>query len=286
MELSKDHKKILSALSSRPDFSYNKLFECIKSMPKRTFHKKLYELVNENLIERNPPSSSPTPHKGKRILFKLTSEGQAIVGTQEFCQKIELEYPSLLQKVVEESIAHGKKETLSGATLFITSPQSPIYTIAHLANPEQSRKLKKFNDREMEELGEKIGHLVQAYIDANLDIQKGQRGLFFLPSKDIFFYLGFFPENRSSQIKRAKSTGCFKNEGDILSFIIQNGFLILNSIVRSKSTKDSSKAKIAVLSLRFDSEKESYVFDNQLALEEIQSMSAEEVKAKVIKLLQ
>jgi hypothetical protein len=115
---------------------------------------------------------------------------------------------------VNESLQRLEATPLTGATLCITSPNAPICTIAHLPNKEQSEKLKPKlqNEATRQELGLQINRIIQAYLDSEDHISEGQYGAFYLPTKQIVFYMGFLPNLQTKKVRELVDAGLFKNE--------------------------------------------------------------------------
>jgi len=205
-------------------------------MPKRTFHKKLYELIENKLVERTPPSNTPTAHIGKKVTFKLTPNGEKTVKIQETLTEFETQYQNILEKLVERSLQIGKTEPLTGSTLYLTSQTLPIFTIAHLPSKEQYEKLraKITNDTIREELGKLINRLIEFYTE---NVNDGLYSASYLKTKQVVFFMGFLPEKETNMIEELISQGLFENEYTLTRGLMKTTFFaILHSIYSKLKT--------------------------------------------------
>jgi len=185
-------------------------------MPRRTFQKKLYELVNGNLIERNPPSKNPCPHTGKKVSFKLTLSGQKTVSVNENLTQFETHYQNILERLVEHSLEIGEGKPLTGATLYLISQKLPICTIAHLPSKTQYEKLKikLDNDTMRLELGKLLNKLIEFYVSGSPEDVTYE----FLMNS--IFIMSILSKEQSVTMKEAVDKGLFSEYLEIMKILM------------------------------------------------------------------
>jgi DNA-binding Lrp family transcriptional regulator len=251
MQLDEKHKKILKALAHYVESSYTELWEKL-GIPKRTFHKKLYELIEGKLVERYPPSNKPTAHIGKKVKFKLTAKGVKTAKVQEFLLEFERRYQNLLERLVEHSLEIGKGKPLTGSIFYLISKNLPICTIAHLPSKQQYEKLKPKleNDMVRQELGMLINKLIEFYLE---NINKGLFQASYQSAKQSVFYMGFLPEKETNMVQDLVNEGLFQNEYILTRGLMKIAFFstlhsIYNKLRESRKFREGKEG----LRLSFD----------------------------------
>lgn len=224
MRLDEYHEKIMKSLAQYGESSYNQLWATLH-MPKRTFHKKIYELVHEDLVTRYPPlnKGKPTPHTGKPVKFRLTKSGEKTVKVQDFLLQFETEYVSTLKGLIEDSREVGNRKPLTWSSVVLISKDLPICTIAHLTSREQYEKLrdKIANVPVREELGKLINSVVESY---SKKVDEGIYGAQYLASKDTVCFMGFLPKKETAIIEKMIKSGLFESEYKLTRSLIKTIF--------------------------------------------------------------
>jgi hypothetical protein len=210
----------------------------------------------------------------------------------EVVSQIEEQYQGKLNKILETSFQQGENKPLVHAGLHIVSPNaiesvSPIYTIVHLPSTEQAKRLvaKVKTEQERGDIDRHINQLIEVYLSIDEKRAKGQYGVCYLPSKDVFFYMGILPEIFTSKLFNAFKKKIFKNENQAFEYALSIGLVCLNTALSGEMVKDPEKVSLSVIPTSYDPEKESYIVAKELAIKKIRDMEPEQLKEKILRLL-
>ena len=188
-------------------------------MPKKTFHSKLYEMVKDGLIDRDPDSNGPSPHTGKKVTFKLSTKGEKKIVTQETLFQFERHYQDILEQIAIDSYEVGKAQPLTGCDLFITSTSLPICTISHLPSKEQYQKLKTLMNSKEKQIS--LGKLINRVIEFYVSEKENEVYADIISQKESIFTMGFLSKDVSLSMNQAKDAGVFSAYWQIMLRLTQ-----------------------------------------------------------------
>lgn len=281
MQLDKHHRKIIQVLGTIPTTSYTQLRKKA-GMNARTFRTKIYELVRWGFVERDPPSSEPIPHGGKRVTFRLTVKGIHRFEMRETLDQFETNYQGHLEEIIKNSVEMGKGPALAHSTMYLISRKLPIFTITHLPSRQQYEKLIKQmnNDMVRKELGRLINQTVEYYTEEKTD-ELSHQSVTPLQYKEKINFMGYLGNFLKSEIEEAIDENQFKDNNEALKFIMSYGSAIFTS-ARKKLKRKQGPVMVTLTTIKYDENKDEYVKASKEVKEVISKMPAEAVKAMIL----
>jgi len=114
VKLDEKHIKILNALAQHEWLTHTELWEK-SGLNKKPFQKKLYELLALGFLERNPAIQNRKNERGRKIYFRISSEGKRVLETEQLL--FEIKNPFLGSFILKLPTHFGKKFTRELCTL-------------------------------------------------------------------------------------------------------------------------------------------------------------------------
>jgi DNA-binding HxlR family transcriptional regulator len=272
------HFQILNKLAyEKNEITYNKLHE-LTNMNRKTFHKKLYELVDWRFCERKV---SEGHKRGMKVSFRLTKKGKQRVDIEALFVQIKESVENAYKELFEKSVEVKETSPLTGQTTFLCADGSPI-CIAHFPSKDQKEKLKPFLNSEERhvELGKLINRVIEFYVTE----KEHELLADYVPLKESVFAMSFLSKEQSDTMKEAIEKGLFSNYPQImaqLNFVTERIWLRFWKSLQDPKVLSGEKALCLAKGFRYNpSKKMLEEMPDRQAAENLHAALEEQLKEK------
>jgi DNA-binding Lrp family transcriptional regulator len=213
------HFDILKVLASENKISYSKLCERVHFC-KKTFHKRVYELVSFGLVERIPPEWERK--RGTKVWFRITEKGKKRVALDSVLVQTGTYVTNLFKEVYERTVEIAEQKSLIGQVAFFTSQDLPFFTIAHFPSESQYKKLKPLiiSKEKQLELGMLINRVIEFYVTEK-EYEKREVYADYVSHNKSVFTMNFLSKEQSDTMSEACERGLFSNYVQMMVMLSQ-----------------------------------------------------------------